>query len=90
MRIALDRGSFGGSADAVLDGVTGTVLAHSRSVDDLAEAIERLIDEGDERERLSHNARANVVAHGTWDDLAQDLSSRLAPFDHFSRHEALA
>jgi phosphatidyl-myo-inositol dimannoside synthase len=83
-------GRSGGSADAVLDGVTGTVLAHSSSVTDLAEAIERQIDERDERERLSRNARANVVAHSTWDDLAKDLSSRLAPFDHFSRNEALA
>ena len=83
-------GHSGGSADAVLDGVTGVVLAHSRSVDDLAEAMERLIDDDERRVRLSENARANVVFRSTWDQRARELSSQLAPFDGFSRNEALA
>lgn len=83
-------GRSGGSADAVLDGVTGAVLARSDSVDDLVEVIERLIDDDEERARLSENARANVVANNTWDRLAKDLSDQLAPFDRFSRNETLA
>jgi len=89
-QLAQVAGRSGGSADAVLDGVTGLVVADPRSVHELAVTIDGLILDGDRRARLAGNARELAVLNFSWDRLALELARGLEPFDHFSSEMAPA
>jgi len=64
--------------------VTGVVVANSRSERDLAKAIVELVRDDGRRRAYAQRARELAQSNFSWDVLAQELSTRLAPFDHFS------
>jgi phosphatidylinositol alpha-1,6-mannosyltransferase len=82
--LAQVAGYSGGSHDAVRDGVTGVVLESTRSVRDLADAVEGLMLDDERRERYARRAREIALANFSWDMLARELSRGLEPFDHFN------
>ena len=77
-------GRSGGSHEAVRDGVTGVVVKNSRSVADLADAINMLIVNDERRATYARQAREWAVSNFSWDQLAKELSRQLEPFDHGS------
>jgi phosphatidylinositol alpha-1,6-mannosyltransferase len=81
--VAQIAGRSGGSHEAVIDGVTGTVVADSRSDRALASALRELMI--DDARRLEYGRRARVVAveRFEWNRLAAQLSREMATFDHF-------
>lgn len=66
-------GLSGGSAEAVLDGRTGTVIAEPRDVEAVAEAIARMIDEPATRQRFGAAARERALRLFDYDTLAATL-----------------
>ena len=82
--LAQVAGRSGGSDEAVLDGVTGVVMANPRSDRDLADTISELVLDEDRRCAYAQRARELAQANFAWDVLANELSTRLAPFDHFN------
>jgi phosphatidylinositol alpha-1,6-mannosyltransferase len=70
-------GASGGAAEAVVDGVTGLVVAHPADPEAVAIALARLIDDQDLRTRMGAAARERVVEDFTYDDLAARLGSAL-------------
>ncbi len=58
--------SAGGLKESIADGETG-FLVENRSVPKLAEAIERLIDDAQLRQRMGEAARKRVERYFTWD-----------------------
>jgi phosphatidylinositol alpha-1,6-mannosyltransferase len=82
--LAQVAGRSGGSDEAVLDGVTGVVVANSRSVRDLANAIGELVLDDERRAAFARRSREVALSNYSWDVLAQQLSTQLAPFDHFN------
>jgi phosphatidylinositol alpha-1,6-mannosyltransferase len=87
--LAQVAGRSGGSDEAVLDGVTGVVVANSRSDRDLARAIGDLVLDDERRAAFARKSRELAQANFSWDVLARELSTRLAPFDHFSTASTL-
>jgi phosphatidylinositol alpha-1,6-mannosyltransferase len=87
--VAQVAGRSGGSHEAVENGVTGFVVANSRSADLLAKAIRALMEDGDRRSAFGRASRAAAVERFDWDTLAARLSVELAPFDHFGMTERL-
>ena len=81
--VAQIAGRSGGSHEAVLHGVTGTVVANPRSVSDLAVAIGDLLGDDELRHFFAANARDVAVREFDWNTLAHRLSHELAPFDRF-------
>ncbi|MHB1209193.1 MAG: glycosyltransferase family 4 protein [Acidimicrobiales bacterium] len=81
--VAQVAGRSGGSHEAVLDGVTGEVVANSRSARALAAAMKALLINPDRRREYALNARALAVSCFEWDILAATLASELRAFDHF-------
>ena len=81
--VAQIAGRSGGSHEAVVNGVTGLVVADSRSHQLLAKAIRALLVDNQRRSTYGAASRQNAVEHFEWDHLAQRLSQELAPFDHF-------
>jgi phosphatidylinositol alpha-1,6-mannosyltransferase len=81
--IAQIAGRSGGSHEAVVDGDTGTVVANSRSVSALVEAMRGLIVNDELRRHYGRQSRAATVDQFQWDGLAAKLSHELAPFDNF-------
>jgi phosphatidylinositol alpha-1,6-mannosyltransferase len=81
--VAQVAGRSGGSHEAVLDGVTGTVVSDSRSVPSLMNAIRELLNDDDRRLRYGVKARAVALERFDWNTLAARLGDALAPFDHF-------
>jgi phosphatidylinositol alpha-1,6-mannosyltransferase len=88
--VAQVAGRSGGSHEAVLDGVTGTVVAYSRSDDALADAIRALVVDDEQRISYGRRGREVAVQRFEWDRLAAQLSSDLAPFDHFGANFQLS
>ena len=74
-------GSSGGAGDAVVDGQTGYVLEHPRSVDAAAEAIGRLLDDDGLRSHLGRAARLRAESAFDHDHLATVLAAGLAAVD---------
>jgi phosphatidylinositol alpha-1,6-mannosyltransferase len=72
-------GASGGSHEAVVDGVTGTVVRRPTSAAEVARALAPLLDHPDRRERLGRAARDRVVEELTYDALAGRLA---AAIDH--------
>ena len=83
-------GRSGGSHEAVLDGVSGTVVEQSRSVNKLSSAIRDLVIDHDRRLCFGRAARDVAVEHFDWDALARRLSCELAAFDHFKTENQLS
>jgi len=81
--VAQIAGRSGGSHEAVIDGVTGTVLANSRSVADLANAMRELIVDAPRRSGFAATARAVAEQSFDWERLSRHLARSLEPFDHF-------
>jgi phosphatidylinositol alpha-1,6-mannosyltransferase len=66
-------GASGGSSEAVADGVTGIVVDDARSVDDVRNALERLVRDEQTRWRMGSAARERAVRAFSYDHLAQRL-----------------
>jgi phosphatidylinositol alpha-1,6-mannosyltransferase len=81
--VAQVAGRSGGSHEAVLDGVTGTVVASSRSVAALAAAMGELLGDVARRRDYALHSREMCVERFDWDVLAARLGEELAPFDGF-------
>jgi phosphatidylinositol alpha-1,6-mannosyltransferase len=71
-------GASGGSHEAVVDGVTGTVVRRPRSVDDTARALATLVDHPERRRRLAEAGRRRVERELTYDVLAGRLAAAIA------------
>ncbi len=76
--VAQLAGASGGSHEAVIDGVTGTVITRPRSVGDTRRALAALVDHPDRRARLGAAGRARVEAELTYDVLAGRLAEAIA------------
>ena len=81
--VAQIAGRSGGSHEAVVNGVTGLVLADSHSDQLLAKAIRSLMRDDERRRAYGVAARRNALEYFEWSRLAQRLSVELAPVDHF-------
>jgi len=81
--VAQIAGRSGGSDEAVIDLVTGVVIANSRSSDALSEALHALLSDGQLRTHYAMNSRHFAVSRFDWASLARRLSVELAPFDHY-------
>ena len=82
--LAQVAGRSGGSDEAVINGVTGVVVANSRSDRDLANAIGDLVLDDQRCAAFAQRSREVALSNYSWDVLAQELSTQLAPFDHFN------
>jgi phosphatidylinositol alpha-1,6-mannosyltransferase len=71
-------GASGGTVDAVIDGVTGTVVRRPRSVGAVERSLSSLLDHPDRRTRLGAAARSRVVSELDYDGLARRLAGALA------------
>ncbi len=69
-------GRSGGAAEAVVDGNTGLVVDPD-SIHDIAEAIEKLLKQGELRKQLGENARLRVLKDFRCEDRWLALKSRL-------------
>jgi len=79
--VAQIAGRSGGSHEAVLDGVTGTVVAKSRSAQALAVAMGELLMDNERRSRFGAQARLMSEERFDWNALALRLGNGLQPFD---------
>ena len=70
-------GRSGGSAEAVVDGVTGIVVDEPDDSRRAAESIEALLDDDARRERMGAAARERAVAEFSYDVLAARLARTL-------------
>jgi phosphatidylinositol alpha-1,6-mannosyltransferase len=75
--IAAIAGRSGGSAEAVVDGLTGLVLDDPRDVEGVSAAIERLIIDQPRRRALGAAARRRVLEEFTYTALADHLHQEL-------------
>ena len=71
-------GASGGSHEAVVDGVTGTVVGRPRSVGDTRRALATLVDHPDRCRRLGQAGRSRAEAEFTYDGLAGRLAQAIA------------
>jgi phosphatidyl-myo-inositol dimannoside synthase len=71
-------GASGGSAEAVVDGETGLVVANPKSATDVASAMRRLLNDPSLRLRMATAGRQRVVSELTYDILATQLHDRIA------------
>jgi phosphatidylinositol alpha-1,6-mannosyltransferase len=70
-------GDSGGAAEAVVDGVTGTVVARPESPGDVATAIAGLLDDDEGRASMAKASRERAVAEFSYDVLAARLGAAL-------------
>ena len=71
-------GESGGAAEAVVDGVTGLVVAHPESPGEVAGALRRLLVDDRLRRRLGEEARRRALASFDYARLAPRLADALA------------
>jgi phosphatidyl-myo-inositol dimannoside synthase len=71
-------GASGGAHEAVIDGVTGTVVRDPRSSAAVARSLAALLDHPERRARFAAAGRARVEAELTYDVLARRLADALA------------
>ena len=76
-------GRSGGSHEAVIDGLTGTVVEKSKSVKDLASAMRALVVDAQRRAQYAEASRDVAVRSFDWNTLSAHLGRSLEPFDHF-------
>jgi phosphatidylinositol alpha-1,6-mannosyltransferase len=81
--VAQIAGRSGGSHEAVLDGVTGTVVSDSRSVSGLTRAMKELLSDDERRRGYGARSRETALERFDWNTLALRLGGALVPFDHF-------
>jgi phosphatidylinositol alpha-1,6-mannosyltransferase len=81
--LAQIAGRSGGSHEAVLDGLTGTVVSDSRSVESLAKAMSELLNDETLRHDYARQSRVVALERFDWNTLAARLGNGLAPFDHY-------
>ncbi len=74
-------GDSGGAAEAVADGETGFVIRDPENVQDVADAIERLLDDDVLRRTMGERSRERVVESFSYDVLARRLGETLGVFD---------
>jgi len=79
--VAQIAGRSGGSHEAVLDGVTGTVVAKSRSARALGVAMGELLLDNEQRSHFAAQARLMSEERFDWNALALRLGNGLQPFD---------
>lgn len=82
--VAQIAGRSGGSHEAVIDGVTGSVVAKSRSANALAVAMGELLTDNEQRARYALQARLMSEERFDWNALALRLGNGLQPFDNIS------
>jgi len=82
--VAQIAGRSGGSHEAVIDGVTGSVVAKSRSANALAVAMGELLTDNEQRARYALQARLVSEERFDWNALALRLGNGLQPFDNIS------
>lgn len=70
-------GNSGGSADAVVDGTTGFVVAHPENERSVAAALEALLDDESLRERFGKASRLRAEKEFSYDGLARRLERTL-------------
>jgi phosphatidylinositol alpha-1,6-mannosyltransferase len=73
-------GDSGGAAEAVVDGVTGRVLARPERWNDLAEAIVELLDDDGRRAAMAEASRQRAVTEFSYDVLARRLGESFAVY----------
>jgi phosphatidylinositol alpha-1,6-mannosyltransferase len=88
--VAQVAGRSGGSHEAVLEGVTGTVVRNSRSVPSLVRAMSELLSDAGRRDDYARSSRDAALDRYDWNTLAARLSAGLAPFDHFEATKTVA
>ena len=71
-------GASGGSGEAVVDGVTGSVVSDPRSVAEVGLRLAALVDHAERRRRMGAAARQRVETELTYDQLARRLADALA------------
>ncbi len=71
-------GASGGSGEAVVDGVTGSVVRDPRSVSEVRRVLAALVDHPERRTRMGDAGRRRVAAEFTYDHLARRLADALA------------
>lgn len=71
-------GDSGGSAEAVADGETGVVVRHPRDAGAVAEAMRRLLADGDLRQAMGAESRRRAVASFDYGRLAPRLAAALS------------
>ena len=74
-------GRSGGSDEAVVDGETGAVIDHPRSVDDVVDALDALLEDPSRRRRQGEAARRRAEGSFTYDGLARTLATALDGVD---------
>jgi phosphatidylinositol alpha-1,6-mannosyltransferase len=75
-------GRSGGAAEAVEEGITGTIVNRPADVDDVAAALGRLLDDEDLRQRQGAASRRRAEVEFSYDVLASRLSSALSELQH--------
>jgi phosphatidylinositol alpha-1,6-mannosyltransferase len=75
--VAAVAGRSGGSAEAVVDGVTGVVVDDPRDVSAVVAALDRLLGDAERRADAAVAARARIVAEFGYDVLARRLQVAL-------------
>jgi phosphatidylinositol alpha-1,6-mannosyltransferase len=73
-------GDSGGAAEAVLDGVTGLVIARPESWHQVADAIAALLDDPSRRTAMSVASRQRAITEFSHDVLARRLGESLGSF----------
>jgi phosphatidyl-myo-inositol dimannoside synthase len=74
-------GDSGGAAEAVVDGETGLVVRRPDDPVAAADALARLLDDADARERMARAGRARAVEGFSYDVLAERLGAALAAWE---------
>ncbi|MEI7592730.1 MAG: glycosyltransferase family 4 protein [Actinomycetes bacterium] len=76
--VAQLAGTSGGSHEAVVDGVTGSVIMDPSSVEETRRSLKHLIDNASLRRELADNGRRRVETEFTYDVLAARLAGAIA------------
>ena len=74
-------GDSGGAAEAVLDGETGLVINDPENVQDVADAMERLLDDDALRADMARRSRERAVEEFSYDVLARRLGETLGVYE---------
>lgn len=79
--VAQIAGDSGGAAEAVADGETGLVVRDPEDVQEVADAMARLLDDDALRASMATRSRARVLEEFSYDVLARRLGETLGVYD---------
>ena len=79
--VAQIAGDSGGAAEAVADGETGLVVRDPEDVQEVGDAIARLLDDDALRASMAVRSRARVLEEFSYDVLARRLGETLGVYD---------